>query len=195
MEKRKSTAKKPAKPAKTETKAASSDASSNFDLAHIREIVSLMAANDLTLFHFEDQGSKLELRRGSDLEAAKDLLKHLPTPAAAPMAIAAAPAPVAPAAPTPPQTAVAPAPAAASSPAGPTINSPMVGTFYRSSAPGEKAFVNIGDAVDENTTVCIIEAMKVMNEIKAEVRGTIARVLVEDGKPVQYGQPLFELKA
>ncbi len=70
----------------------------------------------------------------------------------------------------------------------------MVGTFYRSSAPGEKAFVNVGDTVDENTTVCIIEAMKVMNEIKAEARGTIARVLVEDGKPVQYGQPLFELK-
>jgi acetyl-CoA carboxylase biotin carboxyl carrier protein len=71
----------------------------------------------------------------------------------------------------------------------------MVGTFYRSSGPGEKSLVNIGDSVDENTTVCIIEAMKVMNEIKAEMRGTVARVLVEDGKPVQYGQPLFELKA
>ncbi len=71
----------------------------------------------------------------------------------------------------------------------------MVGTFYRSAAPGEKAFANIGDVVDENSNVCIIEAMKVMNEIKAEARGTIARVLVEDGKPVQYGQPLFELKA
>jgi acetyl-CoA carboxylase biotin carboxyl carrier protein len=70
----------------------------------------------------------------------------------------------------------------------------MVGTFYRSSTPGEKSFVNVGDTVDENTTVCIIEAMKVMNEIKAEARGTVARVLVEDGKPVQYGQPLFELR-
>jgi acetyl-CoA carboxylase biotin carboxyl carrier protein len=71
----------------------------------------------------------------------------------------------------------------------------MVGTFYRSAAPGEKSFANIGDSVDENTTVCIIEAMKVMNEIKAEARGTITRILAEDGKPVQYGQPLFELKA
>lgn len=71
----------------------------------------------------------------------------------------------------------------------------MVGTFYRSAAPGEKPFVNVGDIVDENSNVCIIEAMKVMNEIKAETRGTIARILVEDGKPVQYGQPLFELKA
>lgn len=71
----------------------------------------------------------------------------------------------------------------------------MVGTFYRSSAPGEKSFINVGDHVDANTTVCIIEAMKVMNEIKAETSGTIARILAEDGKPVQYGQALFELKA
>ena len=71
----------------------------------------------------------------------------------------------------------------------------MVGTFYRAASPGDKPMVGIGDQIDENTTVCIIEAMKVMNEIKAEVRGTVARVLVEDGKPVQYGQPLFELKA
>lgn len=188
MENRKSTAKKSAKVHKPAAKAVSTDASSNFDLARIREIVSLMAENDLTLFHFEDQGSKLELRRGADFEAAKDLLKHFSAPAAAPMTLAAA-APVA-----APSAAPAAAPAA-TAPAGPTINSPMVGTFYRSSAPGEKSFVNIGDAVDENTTVCIIEAMKVMNEIKAEIRGTVARVLVEDGKPVQYGQPLFELKA
>ncbi len=71
----------------------------------------------------------------------------------------------------------------------------MVGTFYRSASPGDKPMVSIGDQIDENTTVCIVEAMKVMNEIKAEMRGTVARVLAEDGKPVQYGQPLFELKA
>jgi acetyl-CoA carboxylase biotin carboxyl carrier protein len=128
------------------------------------------------------------------MEAARDLLKNLPVSAPAPAAVLApAAAPVA-------VAASAPAPAAAaesvpSGPAGPTINSPMVGTFYRSAAPGEKSFANIGDSVDENTTVCIIEAMKVMNEIKAEARGTITRILAEDGKPVQYGQPLFELKA
>ncbi len=196
MDKRKSTAKKTAKAPKSAPKPSpvASSSSSNFDLAHIREIVGLMAENDLTLFHFEKQGSKLELRRGSDFEAAKELLKHLPAAQAAPIALApAAPAPA-------PAPLAAPTPAAAPSAAvpvasGPTINSPMVGTFYRSTAPGEKPFVNIGDSVDENTTVCIIEAMKVMNEIKAEMRGTIARVLVEDGKPVQYGQPLFELKA
>lgn len=162
------------------------------DLKQIKQIVALMAENDLSYFHFENQGSKVELRRGSDFQAAKELLKHLPvTSAAAPVALAAAPAATAAAAPA----ALAAAPAAAAEPAGPTINSPMVGTFYRSAAPGEKAFANIGDSVDENSNVCIIEAMKVMNEIKAEVRGTIARILVEDGKPVQYGQPLFELKA
>ena len=70
----------------------------------------------------------------------------------------------------------------------------MVGTFYRSASPTDKPFINVGDAVDENTVVCIIEAMKVMNEIKAEARGTVTRILVDDARPVQYGQPLFELK-
>lgn len=196
MDKRKSPAKKAAAPKSAPKPSAAASSSSNFDLAHIREIVGLMAENDLTLFHFEKQGSKLELRRGSDFEAAKELLKHLPAQAAAPMTIAAAPAtaPVAAAAPAP--AAAAPAAAAPAAVSGPTINSPMVGTFYRSASPGEKAFINVGDSVDDNTTVCIIEAMKVMNEIKPEgVRGVIARILAEDGKPVQYGQPLFELKA
>lgn len=196
MPKRKSTAKKAAAPAAKSAPKSGAAAASNFDLAHIREIVGLMADNDLSYFHFEQKESKLEIRRGSDFAAAGDLLKHLPVPAAAPVAVAAAPAaaPVA-AAPAPAAAAAAPAAAAPSGPAGPTINSPMVGTFYRSAAPGEKSFVNVGDQVDENTTVCIIEAMKVMNEIKAEARGTVARILAEDGKPVQYGQPLFELKA
>lgn len=196
MDKRKSPAKKTAASKSAPKPSTKASSSSNFDLAHIREIVGLMAENDLTLFHFEDQGSKLELRRGSDFEAAKELLKNLPAPAAAPAMTLAAPAaaPVA-AAPSLSSLSAAAAPAAAS-PVGPTINSPMVGTFYRSASPGEKSFANVGDSVDENTTVCIIEAMKVMNEIKPEgVRGVIARILAEDGKPVQYGQPLFELKA
>ena len=71
------------------------------------------------------------------------------------------------------------------------ISSPMVGTFYRSPSPEAGAFVNVGDEVSEESVVCIIEAMKVMNEIKAEVKGRITKALVEDGTPVQYGQPLF----
>jgi acetyl-CoA carboxylase biotin carboxyl carrier protein len=70
----------------------------------------------------------------------------------------------------------------------------MVGTFYRSAAPGEKPFANVGDIVDENSNVCIIEAMKVMNEIKAEISGEILEVLVENGEPVEFGQPLFLVK-
>lgn len=162
------------------------------DLKEIRQIVDLMAKNDLSYFHLKHGSFKVELRRGTDVEAAKDLLSKMPAaapqmttmtgPALAPAATAL-PAVVSPTAPAPVEQAV-----------GPTINSPMVGTFYRSAAPGEKVFVNIGDTVDENTVVCIIEAMKVMNEIKAEARGTVVRILVDDAKPVQYGQPLFELK-
>jgi len=164
------------------------------DLKQIRQIVALMAENDLSYFHFEQDGAKLELRRGSDWDACKDLLKSVPMPQGQPINYApqvqpmvAAPAPVSPAA-----SGVAAAPVEE---VGPTINSPMVGTFYRSPSPNDEVFIKIGDSVDENTTVCIIEAMKVMNEIKAEARGTVTRILAEDGKPVQYGQPLFELKA
>jgi acetyl-CoA carboxylase biotin carboxyl carrier protein len=182
------------KPASAAAPAAPS--SSAYDLKQIREIVGLMAENNLTYFHSEQKGAKLELRRGSDLEAVKELLQSLPASSGSHVSYASAPAPVAAVA-APAPAASAPAPAATAAAAvGPTINSPMVGTFYRSTAPGEKPLANIGDSVDENSNVCIIEAMKVMNEIKPEgVRGTIARVLVEDGKPVQYGQPLFELKA
>ncbi len=182
----KRTTSKPAAPAPAPS-------SSAYDLKQIREIVGLMAENNLTYFHSEQKGAKLELRRGSDLEAVKELLQSLPASSGSHVSYAAAPAPAAAAAPS---AAAAAAPAVAAEAAmGPTINSPMVGTFYRSTAPGEKAIANIGDSVDENSNVCIIEAMKVMNEIKADTRGTIVRVLVEDGKPVQYGQPLFELKA
>ncbi len=182
----KRTTTKPASPASAASTCA-------FDLKQIREIVGLMAENNLTYFHSEQEGAKLELRRGSDLDAVKELLKSMPVATAAPVAMAAPHAPTAMAAPG--LTGAAPTAAAADVAMGPTINSPMVGTFYRSATPGDKAFASVGDSVDENSNVCIIEAMKVMNEIKAEARGTIARVLVEDGKPVQYGQPLFELKA
>ena len=82
----------------------------------------------------------------------------------------------------------------AAAPAGETIDSPIVGTFYRSSAPGVDAFVKIGSKVEPDTTVCIIEAMKVMNEIKAEKSGVIKEILAENGQPVEYGQPLFVIE-
>ncbi len=169
-------------------------ASANLDLKEITQIVDLMAKNDITFFQLERQDASIQLRRGHDVDALKELLATLPTPQ--PQVVYGGGAPALAHAPAAAPAAAAPAPAAKAEAAstGPTINSPMVGTFYRSSAPGEKSFINVGDHVDANTTVCIIEAMKVMNEIKAETSGTIVRLLVEDGKPVQYNQPLFELK-
>jgi acetyl-CoA carboxylase biotin carboxyl carrier protein len=148
------------------------------DLKEIRQIIELMKRNELSLFHLERDGFKIKLRKGVDFDV----------PPAAPVAAPVAAVPVA-AAPAAPVDAV---PVAAST--GVFITSPMVGTFYRSPGPGEKVFVSIGDTVDENTTVCIIEAMKVMNEIKAEKRGVIKRIVAEDATPVQFDSHLFEIE-
>jgi acetyl-CoA carboxylase biotin carboxyl carrier protein len=90
-----------------------------------------------------------------------------------------------------PQAAVAAAPAAPTEPEGHVVKSPMVGTFYRSGTPGAASFVEIGQSVKQGDTLCIIEAMKLMNEIEADASGTLKAVLVENGQPVEYGQPLF----
>jgi acetyl-CoA carboxylase biotin carboxyl carrier protein len=97
------------------------------------------------------------------------------------------------AAPMPQPTAVESAPLVAAVPeeAGHTVKSPMVGTFYRSASPGSKSFVEIGDAVKEGDTLCIIEAMKILNEIESDKAGTVKRVLADNGQAVEYGQPLF----
>ena len=148
------------------------------DLKEIRQIIELMKRNDLSLFHLEREGFKIKLRKGVDFDAMPAAAPPAP-PAAAPAAVTA-PVPV--------------APMAAPQATGTYIHSPMVGTFYRAAGPGEKVFANVGDTVDENTTVCIIEAMKVMNEIKAEKRGIIHKVMVEDATPVQFDSPLFEIQ-
>ena len=136
------------------------------EIKDIQSVIDLMNENDLSYFLLEQDGITLKLKKGADQEA-----------------IVAAPAPVAPAAPV-----EAPAPATDK---GTEITSPMVGTYYRSPSPESDAFVKVGDHVDEDTTVCIIEAMKVMNEIKADAKGVIQRIVAEEGKPVQYGQALF----
>ena len=157
-------------------------------IEEIKTIVKLMSENDLTEFKIEAEDMHLCIKRGGQNAnpiIAQTLSPVVAAPAAAPVAapVAAAPA-AAPAAPA--------APAAA--PAGETIDSPIVGTFYRSSAPGVDAFVKIGSKVEPDTTVCIIEAMKVMNEIKAEKSGVIKEILAENGQPVEYGQPLFVIE-
>jgi acetyl-CoA carboxylase biotin carboxyl carrier protein len=105
-----------------------------------------------------------------------------------------APAPVYAPAPTGTPAAAVAAPAAVEVAPGHTVKSPMVGTFYRSSSPGAKAFVEVGSVVKEGETICIIEAMKILNEIEADKSGTIARILCDNGQAVEYGQPLFTIE-
>ena len=143
-----------------------------------------MDDHGLSLFQFEKEDFNLKLKKGSDLEDLQRAMAAAPV-AAAPVASAAAPAAPAPA---------ASADSAPAAPAGETIDSPMVGTFYRKPSPDADLFVNVGDPVSEGQTICIIEAMKVMNEIKAEKSGTISEICVEDGSPVQFGDTLFRLK-
>lgn len=105
----------------------------------------------------------------------------------------AAPAPVAAPMPAAPAAEAAPAPAAAA-PAGHVVKSPMVGTFYRSASPGAKPFVEVGSTIKEGETICIIEAMKILNEIEADKSGTVVQILSDNGQAVEYGQPLFVIE-
>ena len=155
------------------------------ELKELRKIVELMNEHGLTYFDMSKDGFHLKLKKGQDLDSLKGLLAALPA-APAPALPSAAPATAAP---------VAAAEAVATPvPVGEEITSPMVGTFYRKPSPDAPSFVNVGDVVSEGQTLCIIEAMKVMNEIKAERSGTIAAVLVEDATPVQFGDAMFRIK-
>lgn len=146
------------------------------ELKEIKKIVQMMTENDLSEFLLEEEAFTLQLKRG-----ASGVTQIVSAPQ-----MMAAPAAAAPAAP------VAAAPAAVSEDAGlVAIKSPMVGTFYRSPSPDSDAFVQIGQDVSPDTVVCIVEAMKVMNEIQAEVKGKIKKILVDNATPVQFGQPLF----
>jgi acetyl-CoA carboxylase biotin carboxyl carrier protein len=104
------------------------------------------------------------------------------------------PAPVQGGGPTPVATAVPMVPSAPAEPPGRFIKSPMVGTFYRSASPGAKSFVDVGSEIKEGEAVCIIEAMKIMNEIESDATGKILRILCENGQPVEFGQPLFQIE-
>lgn len=153
------------------------------DLKDISQLVELMNEHGLSHFRLEKEDFELELKKGTDMEAAKELLAAMPNVAAsAPMAAA-------------PVAAVAAPAAAAAAPvaSGEAITSPMVGTYYNKPAPDADLFVNVGDTISEGQTICIIEAMKVMNEIKAEKSGKITEILVEDGTPVQFGDDLFRI--
>ena len=143
----------------------------------LRAIAQIMAQHELSEVSIEQRGCKVRLRRGPRVA--------VPV-ATAPLAAASAPTAA---------TTGAPAPAAAAADASLVeITSPMVGTFYRAPSPESDPFVEVGDRVEEDTVVCIIEAMKVMNEITAEVSGTVEEVLVANGEAVEFGQPLFRIR-
>ena len=162
------------------------------DLKDIKVIVDLMKKNAVSEFEMEEGDFKIKLKRDSGKpRKGETMVVQEAAPMILPAAVAApAAAPVAAAAPAPASPAAAPAAAAE----GPEVKSPMIGTFYRKPSPDADSYVEVGSVVEPDTVVCIIEAMKVMNEIKAEVKGTIAAVLVEEGKPVEYGQALFRIE-
>ncbi|MEQ1505168.1 MAG: acetyl-CoA carboxylase biotin carboxyl carrier protein [Myxococcota bacterium] len=153
------------------------------DLDRIESLLKLLSAHDVSEFHYRDGDHTLRLRLGpppAHMHAVHAMQSGPVQVAAAP---AAAPAPAAPG-----------APAAKANDGLVVIESPMVGTFYRSPSPGAPMFVEVGDSVQKGKTLCIVEAMKLMNEIEAEVGGTIAEILVENAQPVQFGQPLFKIR-
>jgi len=151
------------------------------DLRKLKTLIDLVAESGI---------AEIEVTEGEDKVR---IVKHPPTvvaatpPALVPTVVAGSAAPLlAPAAAAPAAAEPAPEP-----PAGNIVKSPMVGTFYRSPSPGSKAFVELGQAVKPGDTLCIIEAMKLLNEIEAEVAGEVKEILLENGQPVEYGQPLF----
>jgi acetyl-CoA carboxylase biotin carboxyl carrier protein len=151
------------------------------DLRKLKTLIDLVSESNV---------SELEI---TEAEGKVRIVKSAPMSAAAPVTYSMAPAPVAPA--VVPAVDVAPALAAATAePVGHTVKSPMVGTFYRASSPGAKPFVEIGDTIKEGETICIVEAMKILNEIEADKSGTVTKILVDNGQAVEYGQPLYVIE-
>jgi acetyl-CoA carboxylase biotin carboxyl carrier protein len=157
------------------------------DIDKIRTIVEMMSDHDISEFKIESKDSNLCIKRGNGTH----VIQHVaPVAASVPQLVAQAPA--APSAPAAAQQ--VPAVAAAATAPRNSIDAPIVGTFYRSPSPEAPSFVKEGDKVGPDTVVCIIEAMKVMNEIKAEKSGIVKEILAENAKPVEYGQPLFVIE-
>ncbi len=153
------------------------------DLRKLKTLIDLVSESNV---------SELEI---TEAEGKVRIVKSQPMVAAAPVTYNMAPAPVQ----APPGGVVAavdatPVAAAPAQPTGHVVKSPMVGTFYRASSPGAKAFVEIGDTIKEGETICIVEAMKILNEIEADKGGTVTQILVENGQAVEYGQPLYVIE-
>ena len=162
------------------------------NMEELRELIALLRDNGLAELELENEGFRVRLRRES-AAGSSYVADVSPAPAPAPVPAAPAPAP-------PPATGPAHPGTHASTEASQDqdlhiIPSPIVGTFYRSPSPSADAFVKIGSNVEPETVVCIIEAMKLMNEIQAEASGEVVKIYVENGQPVEYGQPLFGIRS
>lgn len=161
------------------------------ELKDIKELIALIRKNDLTEFSLEQEGFKITLKRGFESQPVTTGISYgapIPGPGSLQFPALAQPGHA-----QPPQLA-ATMPVAPSAEPFRDLPSPMVGTFYAAAAPDASPFVSVGQQITPDTVICIIEAMKVMNEIKSEMSGTVVEVLAENGKPVQYGQPLFRLR-
>ena len=151
------------------------------DLRKLKTLIDLVSESNVSELEITEAEGKVRIVKGGGAvvqQFAAPVMAAAPAPA---VAGASAPAPAA-------------APAAPEAPAGHLVKSPMVGTFYRSSSPGAKAFVEIGSQVKQGETICIIEAMKILNEIEADKSGTVTQILGENGQAVEYGQPLFVIE-
>jgi acetyl-CoA carboxylase biotin carboxyl carrier protein len=156
------------------------------DLRKLKTLIDLVSESNVSELEITEAEGKVRIVKGGGA------VHPMVAPAAMPMAGTSPPATAAPAL-APGQASPAPS-AAPAAPAGHMVKSPMVGTFYRSASPGAKPFIEIGSQVKEGDTICIIEAMKILNEIEADKGGTITQVLVENGQAVEYGQPLFVIE-
>jgi acetyl-CoA carboxylase biotin carboxyl carrier protein len=152
------------------------------DLRKLKTLIDLVSESNISELEITETEGKVRIVKGG-VAAPVQYVQPVAAPAAPAVGTAAPAGAIA--------ASAAPAPAVEAAPVGHAIKSPMVGTFYRSSSPGAPAFVEIGSQVKEGDTVCIIEAMKILNEIEADKAGTITQILGENGQAVEYGQPLF----
>ncbi|MCM0613400.1 acetyl-CoA carboxylase biotin carboxyl carrier protein [Marinobacter sediminum] len=150
------------------------------DIRKIKKLIELLDESDVEELEIHEGDDSVRISRRREQPAGTQYLSHYPAPAPQ-HAPAPAPEPAAPA-----QTESAPA-----APSGHSLKSPMVGTFYRSPSPTAKAFVEVGQSVEAGEVVCIVEAMKMMNQIEADKSGTVKEILVENGQPVEFDQPLI----
>ena len=148
------------------------------DLRKLKTLIDLVSESTISELEITEAEGKVRIVKSTGAQMMAAPTQMVTVAAPAPAATVAAEAPAA-------------APAAPAAPAGHTVKSPMVGTFYRSSSPGAAAFVQIGSQVKEGDTLCIVEAMKILNEIESDKSGTVTQILCENGQAVEYGQPLF----